>query len=397
MRVLHLISSGGFFGAERVVVTLAREQIKQGLGAYVGVFKNYNNPHLEVAQNAHKCNLPVEIFDCKGRFDIKTILSIRYFLRENKIDIIHSHGYKSNFYGLLSSLNMGIKNVATCHTWYSISLKLKFYERVDKLLLKRFNKVIAISEELKHNIIECGISKKKILVIDNGIDIGNEEEYQKQGTEALGHKGKIEPDGGERMAKDRRVKIREEFGIRKDEKVVGIIGRLANSKGHIYFLEAAKKILTVFPNTKFLIVGDGPLMKDLKLKVGSLRLENKVIFTGIRRDIPEILDIIDVFVMSSLKEGMPIVLLEAMAARKPIVATRVGAIPEIIKDGYTGLLVEPGDEKKLADLIVGLLKDKEKASFLAQNGYEKVINEFSSKKMAEKYIKIYKSIYERIA
>ena len=167
MRVLHLISSGGFFGAERVVVTLAREQIKQGLGAYVGVFKNYNNPHLELAQNAHKCNLPVEIFDCKGRFDIKTILSIRYFLRENKIDIIHSHGYKSNFYGLLAALNMNIKRITTCHNWLGTSRKMRFYKWLDKTLLNKFDNVVVVSDVLKKEVLKSEICEEKVKVIYN--------------------------------------------------------------------------------------------------------------------------------------------------------------------------------------------------------------------------------------
>ncbi|MCK5535134.1 glycosyltransferase family 4 protein, partial [bacterium] len=368
-----------------------------------------------VAQNAHKCNLPVEIFDCKGRFDIKTILSIRYFLRENKIDIIHSHGYKSNFYGLLAALNMNIKRITTCHNWLGTSRKMRFYKWLDKTLLNKFDNVVVVSDVLKKEVLKSEICEEKVKVIYNGTDTenfkfqilnsqkqgtnsegqrANSLNSQKQGTEAQGNKGKIETDGGEQIAngkwrKAKGNKIREDFGIKDDEKVVETVGRLTEEKGHIYFLKAAKEVEKEYSKGKFLIVGDGSLMKTLKLEVGNLKLEDRVIFTGTRSDIPDMLNLMDVFVLPSLKEGIPMALLEAMAAKKPVIASKVGGVPKVIEDSYTGLLMESGDVKKLADSIVELLKDKKKANFLAQNGYEKIKNEFSSKKMAEKYIKIY--------
>lgn len=381
MRVLHLISSGGFYGAERVVITLANEQKKQGLDVYIGVFKNFRNPHLEIVQNAQRYNLSTNIFDCKGKFDVRTISNIRSFLKENKINIINSHGYKSNFYALLSILKMDIKKITTCHNWLGDSLKIGFYKWLDKTLLNKFDKVVVVSDVLKEEVLKSGISEEKLKVIYNGTDINKfklpNSNYQKQALNS------------EEQMVNSKDKIRRKFGIKEDEKVVGTVGRLTEEKGHRYLVKAAEKVITEFPNIKFLIVGDGPLKDSLQSMAYSLQLENKVIFTGIRDDIPDILKIMDIFVMPSLKEGMPMALLEAMAAKKPVIAAKVGAIPKIIEDGYTGLLVDSGDERKLSNLIIELLRNEEKASFLAQNGCQKIKSKFSSKKMAEKYIKVY--------
>lgn len=368
-RILYLISSKGFFGAENVVLQLAKESVTFGIKPFIGVFKNLKNPNVEVAQNAKKYNLPTEIFDCKGKFDVETIFKIRHYIKDNNVSIIHSHGYKSNFYGLLASINMDTKRIATCHNWLGDSPKMKFYKWLDKLLLNRFDKVVVVSDILKDEVLRSGIRKEKVEVIYNGIDIENFK--LKNSDSQIGNS-----------------ELRRELGIKEEEKVIGTVGRLTEEKGHIYLLKAAKKVIAEFPNIKFLIVGDGPLMKNLKFEVGSLKLENKVVFAGIRDDIPDMLGIMDVFVMPSLKEGMPMALLEAMAAGRPVIATNAGAIPKIIENDYSGILIEPKDEVKLSSTIIKLLKDKKQSKFLGKNAYEVVKSKFSAKKMAQSYIEI---------
>ena len=126
--------------------------------------------------------------------------------------------------------------------------------------------------------------------------------------------------------------------------------------------------------------------------IRNLGLEGNVIFTGIRNDIPQILNIIDIFVLPSLKEGLPIALLEAMAAKKPVIATRVGAIADVIEDRKTGLLIDPADKKEIFESIKSLLGNKEKANLLAENGYKKIKDEFSAENMAKEYIESYRGI-----
>ena len=363
MKVLHLISSTGFFGAENVLIQLARELKYTDFYPIVGVFKNMHNPHLEVAEEAKRHNLEVAIFPCNGRFDLKAIIRIRKFLVNNHISIVHTHGYKSNFYALTASSGKGIPLITTCHNWLGNDIKTRFYTQLDKFFLNRFNKVVAVSDSIKQEILNHNVHPTKVVTIYNGINL-------------------------ERFNKLAKLNdIRKELDIKEGYKVIGTAGRLTEEKGHIFLIKAAKKILHQFPKTVFLIIGDGPLKSKLE------RESNKsTIFTGFRMDLPEIYPIMDIFVLPSLTEGLPMVLLEAMASKKPVIATKVGAIPNVISDGETGLLIDPANSNQLADAIIYLLKNKDKAREIGEKGYKKVKNEFSSKKMTKEYIKVYEEV-----
>jgi len=372
MQVLHLISSGGFFGAENMLIELSKELRDTTFLPIVGVFKNLYNPHLEIVEEARQFDLPVEIFPCKGKLDIKTILSLRRFLGKQGIDIVHTHGYKSNLYALASSFGKKAALITTCHNWLGEDPKMKFYAMLDKFLLNRFNKIIAVSDSVRQEILDHNVSPNKVLIINNGINLSR-------------FNNTIKTD-----------EIRTEFGIDGDCKVIGTVGRLSQEKGLIYFLQAAKTILRQYPKTVFLIVGDGPLRKDLERISAefakSCCSKSAIIFTGIRIDMPALYSIMDVFVLPSLTEGLPMALLEAMAAKKPVVATKVGAVPKVIQDGHSGYLVEPGDEEGLTKAITGLLENPQRAFKMAENAYEIVRKHFSSHGMAEKYEQVYREV-----
>ncbi len=368
LRILQLISSTGFFGAENVVVQLSKELSQAGLKLHVGVFRNRQNPHTEVADRAEELSLKAKVFPCNGRFDPRAMLQIRKFIKGKRIDLIHCHGYKANFYALMAASFTRLPLITTCHNWIGSGFKMKFYERLDKIILRRFNKIIAVSDEIKEEILDSRIPKSKVSVINNGIDLS-------------------------RFKGIRKTNIREEFKIAPRNKIVGTIGRLTKEKGHIYLLQVAKEVSKKFLDTTFLIVGDGILREKLMEQAKAMGLEDKVIFTGFRKDIPEILSLMDVFVLPSLIEGLPMVLLEAMAARKPIVATSVGEIPKILEQGKLGVLVKPKDVRALADAIISILRaNNGKINRITQNSYNKVRDDYSSTKMAERYLEVYQEI-----
>lgn len=374
MNILQLISTKGFFGAENVVVNLSRGLKDMGFNVYIGIFCDLRKAsNLTIIEEIKKYNIPFLIFDCRKKFDFNNLLKLRKFIKEKNIDIVHSHNYKSNIYSFFATLFLKCKKVATCHLWAGESFKMKFYEFLDKLFLKKFDKVVGVSEKIISELIKSSIPKEKIEFVSNGIDIE-----------------KFTP---EKIDKTKVTQIKKELGIKDNEKVVGTIGRLSKQKGHIYLIYAAKEIIKEFPNVKFLIVGDGELKEELLLEVKKLNLEEKIIFTGFRNDIPEILNVIDIFVLPSLNEGMPMVLLEAMAAKKPIIATNVGAIPKLIENNKTGFLIELKSEKKIYECIITLLKDSKKSLLFTQNTYGKVKNEYSLEYMTEKYLNIYKQLF----
>lgn len=379
MRVLHLISSSGFYGADNVLIELLKQLRQSSFSPVIGVFENIQNPHLEVAEVAKQHNLPVQIFPCKGKLDLNTILLIRRFVDEQKVNLIHTHGYKSNFYALAAVLCKKVPMITTCHNWLGDDIKMRLYARLDKFFLNRFDRIIAVSDTVRREILNHGVSSEKLLTIYNGIDI-------KRFNNRINEKN-----------------IKKELGIEHDYKVIGTVGRLSEEKGHTYFLEAAEKVLQKYPKTAFLIVGDGPLREYLKEKACQIAdklnpqtniSQNPFIFAGVRSDISTIYSIMDIFVLPSLTEGLPMVLLEAMASRKPVVATDVGAVSSVFEHGRSGVLIEPGNVNNLSMEIMELLANPQKIQKMANHARQKVELEFSSKIMTEKYLDVYQDVLQ---
>ena len=283
MRILHLISSSGLFGAERVVIELSKS-LKRTCNCQpvIGVIKNAYNPHSEITDEAKANNIDTVIFPCNSQFDLKLISLIKEFIKNSKIDILHCHGYKANFYGLLASKNK-IPTVTTNHNWLKSHWKLKFYCLLDALWIRYFNAIVAVSDGIKKDMLKFKIPGKKIRVIDNGIDLS-------------------------RFSKEISTEnIKRGLGLNGNSKVIGTIGSLKHAKGHQYLLEATKKIIETHKSIKLLIVGDGPLKTQLEGKTSSLGIAGNVIFTGYRNDIQELLSVMDIFVLPSIEEGLPMV------------------------------------------------------------------------------------------
>lgn len=378
MKILQLISSVGFFGAESVVLELSKALRSCCTENVIGVFENSSNPHTELASLAKENNLRTQIFPCKGRFNAKTLWNIKNFIEGNGIDIIHTHGSKPNAYGFAASRMTKKAIVATCHNRIENSLvsgdkgignylSNRLYYSIDNSILPRFDKVIAVSEDVKRLLLENRIDGGRISVVYNGVDAGKF----------------IDRDGG---------KIRAEFNIDKNTMIVGTVARLTQEKGLSNLLLAAKEVLNQFPDTIFMLAGDGPLRDDLIKKTAESGIKERVIFTGQRNDIPEVYSSLDIFVLPSLIEGLPMVLLEAMAAGKPVIATRVGAIPGVIEDGKDGIIINPGDIGELKEAIISIMTDPELARRFSQNAFKKVSEQFSSDKMCSRHMEIYSDV-----
>jgi glycosyltransferase involved in cell wall biosynthesis len=368
MRILHLISSAGLFGAERVAVELSKSLKKTyHCEPILGIIRNIYNPHVEISEEAVRNDIPYTVFTCRSQLDLQLPFSVREFIKKNRVDIIHCHGYKSNFYGLLASKGQ-VPSVTTNHNWLTAHWKLKAYCFLDSLWIRFFDRIVAVSNEVKEGMLKYKIPGEKIRVIDNGISL---ERFEKQ-------------------VETRRMKT--QLGFQEKTRVIGTVGSLVIEKGHIYLLEAARQILDVAKDLKFLIIGDGPLRKALEEKSEELGIKKDVIFMGQRKDIPELLTAMDIFVLPSIKEGLPIALLEAMAAKRPVVATRVGAIPRVIESQDIGILVEPKDISGLRDAVVSLIDDPERMNHLARGGFGKVSVDFSSDEMCKHYLELYNEI-----
>jgi len=359
MKILHLRSSIGLYGAERVILSLCKS-CSSDVQPVICCLNNLHNPHLELLDEAEKDGIETIKLDYKGKIDLKAVKRLRKILISNKIDIVHSHEYKSDIISYLATLGLNIGRIVTAHSWHSTSSQLKIYEALDRWVIRKMDKVISVSNEINDKLISIGINKKKLKAIINGISIESE------------------------TVKD----LRSEFGL-KDEPVLGIIARLSEEKGHDYLLRSVRQIAQVYPKVKLLIVGDGPLRQELEQKADSLGVNDNVIFTGFRSDIDRIYSTVDIVVSSSLSEGTPINLMEAMVQKKAIVATDVGNVRSLIKNFDTGIITRTRDQISIANAIINLLGNKNQQQKLGNNAYNLIKKEFSAEVMAGKYETVY--------
>lgn len=362
MKILHLVSSSGLFGAERVILNLASQN--NGIVFWVGALNNQHNPHLEIIKEAQNLDLKTVIFDSRTQVDFKTVFSIKSFLKEKNIDILHTHNYKSDIMGFLATSFTQVKWVATNHVWHSTDKKLRFYEGLDAFVLKFAALIFTVSQDIKDDLLNRGFKNHNIHVIHNGIAINQ---------------------FGDNSA---RKHLRSNWNIFENDVLLTIVGRLAPEKGHEILFKALSN-LTQYPFIKCLVVGEGLLKNDLESSIKRLNLSNQVIFAGIRTDMPAVYSACDILINSSFIEGLPMTILEAMASHLPMIVTKVGAVPQVIRNQVNGVVLEAGNEQILFEAIIELANDPAKRKRLAQEAYKDVCERFSDQRMAEDYKKYY--------
>ena len=368
MKILHLISSAGQYGAENMLVELAAAQETLGNQVRVMVIENRNPRSLDVYRLAQKRGLDAEVLPLTGKISVKNAEKIKASIRRNGIDAVHCHGYKSDFYGLWGARGTVACTVATCHGWPGSSIPLHIYYFTDKLLLRHFDHVVAVSDRVQNILRGWNIPGERISQITNGIDTD-----RFLNSDAAGDRDK-QPSGRKR---------------------IGTVSRLSPEKGIPFLLRAVHGILQEFPETELCLVGEGPERGDLEKLANELGIGANVQFWGLQTDVPAVYSKLDIFVLPSLQEGMPMAVLEAMAAGKAIVASRVGSVPVVVHQDKTGTLVEPTDVGGLSNAILRYLRDPTVARQHGQNAAEMVRQNFSAKSMASKYLEVYRIAGER--
>ena len=290
-------------------------------------------------------------------------------LKKSKIKILHLHNPTALFYGTLAGKIARTPCIIyTEHGRdFSSSIKVRI---ANSLLCKIVNRVVVVAEHGKRYLVEHeGVNERKIFKIYNGID------PQKFGRT---HSGKV---------------IRSGLGLHDDQSIIGIVARLDPIKNHTCLIRAMKIIVTRLPRTVLLIIGDGALRSELEGLTANLGLQDHIKFFGARSDIAELLSMLDVFVLSSLSEGLSLTLIEACAAAKPIVATDVGGNAEIVKHQSNGLLVPSDRPEDLAEAILEILSHEVKARLMGEKGRKKFQEEFTLNVMVKKYEDLYESCH----
>jgi glycosyltransferase involved in cell wall biosynthesis len=367
--ILHLIDSSGVYGAEKVILTLLDESQGSDYPGILGCIREKKTDEVEIAERAGERGIPIHYFTMKRGLNPLGIYEITKFIKHHHISLVHSHGYKTNvFFGILPLRSFPV--ISTVHGWlkFGTDRKEKVYEFLDSMALKRLNFVVSVSGAVKEDLIKRGISKKNIVTIYNGITTDHFQEKF---------------DG---------LEIRKKYLLGHGDYVIGTAGRLSEEKGHSYLIRAIPDLAKEIKNIKLIIAGDGPLKEDLECLVDELGVSNHVRLIGYEKDIEKFLSVLDLFILPSLTEGLPISLLEAMASGRAVIASKVGGIKEVIQNSINGILIPPMDVKALSESIKFLFYDSEARRIIGSEGKKHISTHFSSRAMVSGY----QNLYDRI-
>jgi glycosyltransferase involved in cell wall biosynthesis len=366
IKVLQLLVSLPVGGAEDLVAAIVR-----GLEpARFDVQAATIGPAGLIGEELTRAGYPVHSLglDIKRTSDFKVILRVRRLLRDVQPDILHTHLYHPNYYGRLAALGLDLKGVvASVHNVYA---RHKFHRRFWNFLLSRAtDRVVAVSSQVWRDVRRYDAApRSRLCLLPNGISL-----------RAL-------------QVQESREEARARLGVAG--LCLGAVGRLEEQKGHAYLLQALPLVLTAMGEATLLLAGDGRLRESLERQARELGVEPQVKFLGTRRDMPLVYRALDVFVLPSLWEGLPLALLEAMGAGLPVVASRVGGAPEVVRDGVNGRLTPPGDVPALAEAIAELARRPEQRAALGEAARDTVREHYSREAMLKKLADLYQELYE---
>lgn len=370
INILHIYQNSKIGGIQQQILSIVRMYDREKFNPMVCCF----GPKMELGKEIEKAGIDFVALNRQryNKFSVGIILDLYRLMKERNIHVLRTHKYRANLYGRIAGKLAGVPVIiASEHNIYRDEKEKRLIRRVtNKLLSMVTDKMVTVSDAIKNDILRYDrVSPSKIMALHNGVDT----ERFKPGVNFRD--------------------MRNQFALSKDDVVIGFVGRLVNSKGLNYLIEAVA-LLKNSSNVKLLIVGDGSLMEELKQMAKDKGLEESVIFTGLRRDITDILSSIDIFVLSSIKEGFPNSLLEAMAMGKPIVATAVGGIPEVIDHGTNGLLVKPADVEGLQSALKLLIDDRLMAKNIGLAARDFIVKNYSITATVRKWETLYCQILQ---
>lgn len=372
MKILHVIDSEGLYGAEVMLLNLVSEQIKTGLQPTILNMRKSTSCEASLESESIKMGIDFRSFQIKTGPDFLGTLKIIHFAVSKGYVLFHSHGYKPNILlGLMPKKIRKLPLVSTLHGRTSTDklTRMRLYEYLDALSLRFMDSVVLVNKSMMPYARLRKCKNLKLSVINNGIPLLD-------------------------FAKRDHLENDEIMDFCNQGFTIGTIGRLSKEKGFKYLIEAFYLLIRKGVDALLVIIGEGQERGLLEKLVDKFRLRNKVLMPGYLQDAKKYLLYFDVFVISSLTEGLPITLLEAMQAKVPIVATKVGGIPEVLENGKGGLLVGPYDSEGLANVLSRVYYDKKFCNELTNFAYQKAVNDFTSKNMALQYSDIYLRIWK---
>ena len=360
MKILHIDTGKGWRGGQQQVFNLHLELTRAGVESHL-----ITQSGGELLKRSKMADLSAEGLPLLGEWDLYSAVKVAAAIKRGNFTHLHLHSSHAQGIGVIAAMLSGFSNVI-------VTRRVDFEPKKGPLNRikygSRVRRFVAISEAIKEILLSYGVPEEKISLVNSGVD-----------------PDRIKPGSGD--------PFRSELGVGPRTPLVGNISALTDHKGQRYFIEAMPKILSDVPEARFVIVGSGELEEELKSRAAGLGLEGSLAFTGFRTDVDEIMDALDIFVMSSHMEGLGTIVMDALAASKPVVATRAGGIPEIIgEDGLAGILVPPKDPSAIADAVLELIGNEELAVSHAAEGRKRVVEKFSAKAMMEGNLALYREL-----
>ncbi|SYZ73063.1 putative Glycosyl transferase group 1 [Candidatus Zixiibacteriota bacterium] len=333
MKILHLRASNFYGGPERQLHYHARLARGTEFEIVLGSFSEKGSAP-ELLNIAEKEGLAVKLFEVKNAYDRRAPGMIRDYLTIEKIDLLCTHDYRSHILGYRGVKKTGARWVAFSRGWTKDTLKVRIFTLVEKIVIRFADHIVAVSNAQKDKLTALSIPTEEITVAHNAIDI-------------------------ESLKNVVTVDLKKRFNFPEEAVVIVAGGRFSREKGQVYLIKAAEQTLKKNDRLRFLLFGDGPDWTKVKNIIVQEHLEDKIICPGFEKNLLGCIKAADILVNPSLSEGLPNIVLESMALEVPVIATAVGGVPELIKDGFNGLLVPKADARSLSEAIIKLARDRE--------------------------------------
>lgn len=348
--VLHtrvVTETGG--GPEKTILNSPRFMQSLGYRALCAYMHPPLDPGFEsLREKARKWNAPLVAIEDRGPLDVRVVTELLSLCRRERVRIWHAHDYKSNAIGVLLCRFWPMKLITTVHGWVKHTTRTPLYYGLDRIWLRCYDRVICVSEDLYRKCREYGVRHGRLVLLENCIDAT---EFSRTMTT---------------------VEAKARLGIPASRLLIGAVGRLSAEKGFDILIRAVNRLLQSGLDVQLVIIGNGDEHSRLQQLITELGLESSVMLLGFRSDVVQYYQAMDVFALSSLREGLPNVLLEAMAFEVPVVATRIAGIPRVIRDGETGILVEAGEVESLSQAIGRLLENSELRTTLGRAARKRI-------------------------
>ncbi|WP_425616578.1 glycosyltransferase family 4 protein [Anatilimnocola sp. NA78] len=371
--ILHTrVVTGQGGGPEKTILNSPRFLPPLGYQAICAYMRSPSDEGFQaIRDRASGWQAPLVEIDDRGPLDIGVFRQCLQVCRENNVAIWHGHDYKSNLIGLWVSRYWPMRLVTTLHGWVKFTYKTPLYYAIDRWCLRYYEKIICVSDDLLRTCLDWGLPADRFIYIENAID--TEQFCRRQSRESA----------------------RASLGLDPSRKIVLAVGRLSPEKGFDVLIRAFASLSQQQHPSDLVIAGEGDDRTRLTALIEELGVGDRVKLLGFRSDTTSLYEAADIFVLSSYREGLPNVVLEAMAMETPVIATRVAGVPKLISAGETGLLFDAGDKNALAVHLASLLESGEFRERLSKAARATIEQQFSFHRRMEKVAQVYDDVLAR--